>query len=72
MNLELLQFGKELIQLCNKIEELKLENRNLKRQNTNLYNDLQLAEISITSHVNQIEKLKDAIKSVASYTYTKL
>ena len=71
MNLELLQFGKELIQLCNKVEELKLENNTLNNcvitlneQKINLYNDLQLAEQVLASNVIEIEKLKDVIKAI--------
>lgn len=79
MNLELLQFGKELIQLCNKVEELKLENNTLNNcvitlneQKINLYNDLQLAEQVLASNVIEIEKLKDVIKANSQNAYIKI
>lgn len=79
MNLELLQFGKELIQLCNKVEELKLENNTLNNcvitlneQKINLYNDLQLAEQVLASNVIEIEKLKDVIKAISQNAYIKI
>ena len=79
MNLELLQFGKELIQLCNKVEELKLENSTLNNcvitlneQKINLYNDLQLAEQVLASNVIEIEKLKDVIKANSQNAYIKI
>lgn len=79
MNFELLQFGKELIQLCNKVEELKLENNTLNNcvitlneQKINLYNDLQLAEQVLASNVIEIEKLKDVIKAISQNAYIKI